>query len=137
VEKLDQQLRTIDTTLLSEGSGIALRQRKLLAVMSLSPRWSKLVTLLEDHTVPEVFYRNISVDNSGEVILSAEAPDFETAAKQWVAFKRGESWVQKVDIAGVAAGALEDDDEITGVSFGVSLEIDMKQLQEEISLEDF
>jgi len=131
--QLDEQLANIDTSLLDEGSGLAIRQRKLLGVMSQIPHWSKFISWLENNTDSDVYYRAITIDSNGEVGLEVQSPSYVAVARQWVVFQNSEDWIESVEIANVDT-IVGETGEMSGVNFNIKLQVKLESLREEISL---
>lgn len=84
--------------------------------------WTKFFGLLEKYTISEVYYSNFSMTGKDKLILSAVGKDYESVAKQLVAFQQATDFVKSVKID--AASAQFDPEELAylGVKFNISLE---------------
>jgi len=63
--------------------------------------WSKLFTLLETNTLPDVYYLNLTFDETGGVNLSLVARDYDTLAKQLAIWQKT-SVVTDINFKGAA-----------------------------------
>ncbi|MFA6255492.1 MAG: hypothetical protein WC675_05755 [Patescibacteria group bacterium] len=84
--------------------------------------WTKFFGLLEKYTISEVYYSNFSMTGKDKLILSAIGKDYESVAKQLVAFQQATDFIKSVKID--AASAQFDPEELAylGVKFNISLE---------------
>jgi len=63
--------------------------------------WTKFFTLLEHYTVPNVYYRDFSADDSGKIILPATAKTLSDVACQWLAFSNAKDFVKSANISDI------------------------------------
>lgn len=60
--------------------------------------WTPFLQKLEETTIPDVYYVDMTADRNGSIRLKAVAKSYTSAARQIRAFERATSFVQKVDI---------------------------------------
>lgn len=74
---------------------------RLAALKSLLQRqnsWDSFFNLLEKYTLDDVYYRQLSAEASGQLSLSAIAPDYQTVARQTAIFAGDESFVKNIKV---------------------------------------
>ncbi|MFA6028062.1 MAG: hypothetical protein WC752_04000 [Patescibacteria group bacterium] len=59
--------------------------------------WTNFFSLLEQYTLPDVYYTSLTGDVSGTFTLAATAPDFETVSQQIALFKQAD-FISKVSV---------------------------------------
>lgn len=64
------------------------------------PRWTSFLAFLEKYTLPEIYYRDLSADLSGEITLPAVAKNFSSMIKQLVVFQSADEYVEEVKFSG-------------------------------------
>ncbi len=78
------------------------------------PSFNGILKLIEDKTLPEVYYSNFLASYDGRtIVLEVKAKDFEDAAKQIVAFRSDTERVERVSASTLtanidAAGVIKD-----------------------------
>ena len=82
--------------------------------------WTNFLAELENHTLPEVYYKNLACDTAGKVNLSATTTDLQSLAKQYTIFQNAEEFVDSVEISAVTMGR---EGEVSGVTFNISLSV--------------
>lgn len=82
--------------------------------------WTKFFALLEKYTVKEVYYTNFSMAGTQKLVLSAVGKDYESVAKQLVAFQKAADFVASVDINSAAA-EVDKNGEYLRVVFNINL----------------
>lgn len=60
--------------------------------------WTVFFTLLEKYTLDDVYYRQLSASASGQMSLSAMAPDYQKAAEQTAVFSGAGDFVKEVKV---------------------------------------
>ncbi|MFA5076471.1 MAG: hypothetical protein WC480_03595 [Patescibacteria group bacterium] len=96
--------------------------------------WSGLFQFLEAQTVPEVYYKNLTVDGAGRVILSVVAKDYLAAAKQIAVFEEATDQISQVTFNTASMKTIvldspdnkkinEPEEEITEVLFNLELNL--------------
>ncbi len=83
--------------------------------------WTQFLAGLEKNTVQGVYYTSIAADASGGVVLAAHAPNYETVARQLVAFEEARDFSSAVRIA--SAVGEQEEGILKGVNFDIHLEI--------------
>lgn len=84
--------------------------------------WTKFFTLLEKHTVPDVYFSNVfAADINGTLTLDATGKDFSSVARQLLAFQEATDFVDTVVIN---SATRQTGTELT--SEGVKFSIDIK-----------
>lgn len=80
---------------------VAVLDQRLAGLKNLLDRhlfWSRLFVLLEQNTLNDVYYDNLSVDESGTVVLSAVAKNYLSLAQQIAVWQKQAS-VKEVDFS--------------------------------------
>ncbi len=98
-------------------------QSKLVAIKSLFDEhlyWSDVFKKLENTTLPEVSYINISIAPNMSISVSGVARDYTTLGRQLLAFTRAKELVSDAEISSATA-VLDSDSRISGVNFSMNL----------------
>ncbi|MCF7795476.1 hypothetical protein K9M42_00050 [Patescibacteria group bacterium] len=69
--------------------------------------WTKFFNLLEENTIPEVFYYNFTGDTSGQMTLNAITDSYLSVSKQMIAFKNAENFVDSISVNDASANKLK------------------------------
>lgn len=83
--------------------------------------WSQFLRLLEQYTLPNVYYSNLAGNVAGKITLTAKAPDLRTLSNQYLIFQNASDFVESVTIDSAVTGAKETGEET--VDFSISLTI--------------
>lgn len=83
--------------------------------------WTKFFSMLEKNTVQEVYYTNFSMSGQEKVVISAVGKDYNSVAKQLLAFKNATDFIQNVRIDSAAA-IVDKDGNYAGVNFNIYLD---------------
>jgi len=100
-------------------------QKKLAAVRQLlndHTYWTKFFSLLEKYTINEVSYVNFSMAGKDKLVISASGKDYQSVAKQLVAFKQAKEFIKNVKIDAASAEIDAQTGSYTGVNFNIDLE---------------
>lgn len=84
--------------------------------------WSQFFKLLETHTSREVFFSNFSMSGTNQLVISAQALDYDAVAEQIVALERATDFIQAVRVDAVAAEVDRASGLYQGVTFTLSLD---------------
>lgn len=69
--------------------------------------WSKVFTEIENHTLKTAYFSRFTGDAAGKkIVLSAQVPDFEQAAKQIVVFREAKKFTD-IDISDISINVEE------------------------------
>ena len=103
----------------------SLQQRlKLIGELLNSHRyWTELFTLLERNTIDDVYYTNFSMAGTEKVVLTAIGKDYQSVARQIVAFQQVPDVVTAVEVNSALA-KLADDGSYQYVNFTINLTLD-------------
>lgn len=132
--ELQQQITTLQNRLAefqAVQKDIVAFDHRLAAINQLLDRhllWSRLFTLLEQATLPEVSYRQVSFDATGRVTLSAVAKNYPAVAQQIAVWEAQSESVASVSFTGAhrAANQSADGEPLTladQVSFELVLQL--------------
>ncbi|MCF7906551.1 hypothetical protein K9L04_01300, partial [Patescibacteria group bacterium] len=69
--------------------------------------WTKFFNLLEENTIPEVFYYNFTGDTSGQMTLNAITDSYLSVSRQMIAFKNAENFVDSISVNNASANKLK------------------------------
>ncbi len=98
-------------------------QSKLVAIKALFDEhlyWSDVFKDLEDATLPEVSYINISISPNMSITLNGVASNYTTLGRQLLAFDRAKEFVSAAEISSASA-VLDSSGQISGVNFSMNL----------------
>ncbi|NCF74938.1 MAG: hypothetical protein GWO87_00400 [Xanthomonadaceae bacterium] len=102
-------------------------QKKLKAISYLLSKhisWNNFFDTLEKITLPDVYYKNISVDYNGNVFISAETNSFKKISEQLLVFQNNKDLIKsvKIDTAELNSEG-EDNNKMKIVKFNIVLKI--------------
>ena len=86
VEKLSGELDKAQDTL-NRLSNFTKQASLVSEVLKGQKKWSQLFSLLEEETIPEVYYTSVSVSSNNEVGLSLVAKSYHDLARQYIIFQ--------------------------------------------------
>jgi Tfp pilus assembly protein PilN len=69
--------------------------------------WTKFFNLLEENTIPEVFYYNFTGDTSGQITLNAITDSYLNVSRQMIAFKNATNFVDSISVNNASANKLK------------------------------
>jgi Tfp pilus assembly protein PilN len=69
--------------------------------------WTKFFNLLEENTIPEVFYYNFTGDTSGQMTLNAITDSYLNVSRQMIAFKNANNFVDSISVNNASANKLK------------------------------
>lgn len=69
--------------------------------------WTKFFNLLEENTIPEVFYYNFTGDTSGQMTLNAITDSYLNVSRQMIAFKNADNFVDSISVNNASANKLK------------------------------
>jgi hypothetical protein len=128
IEELETDIIALDRQIdryESEKSAALELQNRLAVIRELLDShvyWTKFFGLLEKYTIDEVYYINFSMAGSEKLIISAVGKDYESVAKQLIAFQQATDFVETVRINAAAAEIDPEEGTYTGVNFNIDLE---------------
>ncbi len=64
--------------------------------------WTKFFSLLETHTIPDIYYNDFSAGTSGTITLDVLAQDLISVARQIIVFTKATDFVKELDVSGIA-----------------------------------
>ncbi|MGC9048764.1 MAG: hypothetical protein ACP5IX_00880 [Patescibacteria group bacterium] len=76
--------------------------------------WTKFFKLLENYTIPDIYYGDFTGDTKGKIVLPTIGRDLIAAARQLIAFSNTPDFVKEVTITDLVGG-------IKGVTFNTNL----------------
>ncbi len=85
--------------------------------------WTKFFGLLEDYTIEDVYYSNFSMAGKEKLVIAAVGKDYNSVAKQLVAFQQASDFVKDVRIDAASAEINPETGTYNGVSFNINLEL--------------
>lgn len=137
---LAAQLAEIRSFAASRGRASRLNQR-VTAVSKLldqHPRWTNVFEIIEDYTLPAVYYENMSATTDGHLSLTAYAPNYAGVVDQLRVFENHPDIFTAVSIQNAESAAVNFDvtkedgtvetATVPKVTFGVELTIDPKRI---------
>ena len=98
-------------------------QQRLELIRDLLDRhqyWTKLFAVLEEHTINDVYYTNFSMAGTEKVVLTAVGKDYQSVARQLVAFQAATDVITDVEINSALAN-LDDLGNYQDVNFTINL----------------
>lgn len=84
--------------------------------------WKIFLKNLEEETIPEVTYNDMSVSTSGVLSISAVAKDYTSLARQMVVFQETD-WIESIDITSAHFQEVTTSGQ-GGVAFNIQIKID-------------
>jgi type II secretory pathway pseudopilin PulG len=121
IADLDQQIKGLE----ADKSAVLTLQNRLKLVRQLLDNhvyWTKFFALLEKYTISEVYYTNFSMTGREQLVISAKGRDYQSVAKQLMAFQQASDFVKNVRIDSAAAEIDSADGTYLGVNFNINLE---------------
>ncbi|MEK7648781.1 MAG: hypothetical protein AAB400_02565 [Patescibacteria group bacterium] len=98
-------------------------QSKLVAIKSLFDEhlyWSDVFKKIENATLPEVSYINISIAPNMSISVNGVARDYTTLGRQLMSFTRSKEFISGAEISNASA-VLDSEGKISGVNFSMNL----------------
>ncbi len=83
--------------------------------------WTNFFELLEKYTIEEIYYTSFSMSGHDRLVISAVGKDYQSAAKQLVAFQKANNFIKNVRIDAVSATILDDKGNYQ-INFNINLE---------------
>lgn len=124
----------------SRASAISRRVTAVTKLLDERPRWTNVFEIIEDYTLPTVYYSTIAATTEGSVTLTAFASDFEGVSDQLRVFERNADVftsvrIQRAEATAVSRDVTHDDGTVETiavpkVTFGIELTLDPKRLIE-------
>lgn len=109
----------------SEKSGALKIQDRVKIVRQLLDHhiyWTKFFETLQKHTLKDVYYVNFAMTGQDRLVISAVAKDYESIAKQLVAFEEANDFIKNVKIDALSANIDSEEGLYKGVNFNINLE---------------
>lgn len=75
------------------------------ALLSEHRYWTNIFALLEEYTLPNVYYTVVNADASGVVTLQASTSDYASVSHQIEVFKRADRFIQQVNVVTATGGS--------------------------------
>ena len=119
VNQLEGQIAAIQADTERAGS----LQQRLELIRDLLDRhqyWTKLFAVLEAYTIDDVYYTNFSMAGTEKVVLTAVGKDYQSVARQLVAFQEATDVITDVEINSALAN-LDDIGNYQDVNFTINL----------------
>ncbi len=85
--------------------------------------WGAFFTLLEQNTLPDVYYTSIAVDTAGTVSLNAVGKDNVTVARQYVLLKHATDFATDATISSLSPMADPTTGKISGYNFTIAIHV--------------
>lgn len=101
-------------------------QRDLLTMQQLLGAhryWTRVFDALQKVTIDEVYYTSFVSASDGSLELAAHGRDYESVARQLVAFQQATDVIASVSITGASVVISEGTEEVGEVVFGVSVRL--------------
>lgn len=130
---VNNKLEELTTEIAGLEKEVAVYENKKDAAVSLQKRltvirgildshlyWTNFFELLENNTIPEVYYTNFSMAGTERVVLSAVGRDYESVAKQLVVFQQATDFVVEARVDAASAN-LDEVGDYESVDFNISL----------------
>ncbi|OGY42858.1 MAG: hypothetical protein A2729_03010 [Candidatus Buchananbacteria bacterium RIFCSPHIGHO2_01_FULL_39_14] len=127
IQKLEAEITRLDTQIASrkieQDAALDLAKRLEMVKQMLDNHvyWTKFFEMLERYTIDEVYYTNFAMAGHDKLIIAAVAKDYQSVAKQLVAFKQAKDFIQDVRID-AAQAQIDASGFYQGVSFNINLE---------------
>jgi Tfp pilus assembly protein PilN len=121
ITALDNELKGLD----QQKTQALEAQKRLSVVRDLLDQhvyWSKFFGFLERHTINEVYYTNFSMNGRDRLVVSAVGKDYNSVAKQLVAFEEASEFIKNVRVDSASAVIEPETLAYTGVEFNIHLE---------------
>ncbi|NCC70076.1 hypothetical protein EOM09_00635 [bacterium] len=93
--------------------------------------WTKFFNLLEENTIPEVFYYNFTGDTSGQITLNAITDSYLNVSRQMIAFKNAENFVDSISVNNASANKLKIKKEETNSNNTIQEESEENKIETE------
>lgn len=132
--KIIRQIETLEVKIADLNEQISQAEKEKAAALELQEHlvlirqlldnhvyWTKFFGLLEKYTVKDVYYTNFSMAGREQLVISAVGKNYQSVAKQLVAFQQASDFVKSVKIDAASAKI----DELSGtyqVNFNINLE---------------
>jgi len=133
--KITRQIKGLEVEIVALNQQISKHEETRLAALELQERlgvihqlledhvyWTEFFDLLEGYTINEVYYTNFSMAGRDKLSISAIGKDYNSVAKQLVAFQDATDFVKSVRIDAASAEVSQEDGSYSGVSFNINLE---------------
>ncbi|MDD2807448.1 MAG: hypothetical protein PHW95_02945 [Patescibacteria group bacterium] len=133
--KIAQEIKNIEGQIKDYDSKIAAKENEKTSALDLQQRlilvkqlfdghvyWTRFFDLLEKYTSSEVYYTNFSMVGQDKLVISAVGMDYQSVARQLVAFENATDFVKSVRIDSASAKIDSADGKFAGVNFNINLE---------------
>lgn len=121
INSLDQQIAGQELEK-AEASDLQQRLNLVEELLSRHTYWTKFFGLLEKYTIDEVYYLNFSMAGKDKLVISAVGKDYNSLARQFIAFQQAKDFVKSVRIDSAAADIDAQKAVYKGVKFNINLE---------------
>jgi hypothetical protein len=108
VDQAEQEIEFLETktsSFLEERDELKKMEERAVLVEDILAKhiyWTKFFALLENYTIPDVYFSDFGADTSGIIHLDASGKNLLSIAKQIVAFNQAADFVKEVRVSGVA-----------------------------------
>ena len=121
-ERFEEKLSDIKEydDLLVEIEDYRIKIQKISELFNRHIYWTKFFKAIEDNTLPTIQYDVFNGSISGNLILTARAPDYKTVAKQWIYLEQANDFVEEVVVDKIS---LYSDDGDVGIVFSIILDL--------------
>lgn len=99
------------------------RIQKIKGLLNKHVYWTEFFAKVEASTLPEVKFSSFAGSVSGNITLSASAPDYYTVARQWIYLKGAKDFVEDVVIEGASASGSQSSGIDTKINFSLILDL--------------
>lgn len=99
------------------------RIQKINGLLNKHVYWTEFFARVEANTLPEVKFSSFAGSVSGNITLSASAPDYYTVARQWIHLKGAKDFVEDAIIEGASASGSQSSGIDTKINFSLILDL--------------
>ena len=127
-ESLRAEIKSLDAkiAIYEKDKAASLRlQEKFRLITSLLNKhvyWTQFFAKLEKYTVSDVYYTNFSMAGTQKLVLAAVGADYESVARQILAFQQADDFIADVEVASASA-EIDSDNNYIDVNFNINLTV--------------
>ena len=100
------------------------RINKIIGLFNKHIYWTQFFSKIEKSTLPEVKFNAFAGNITGNIVLSASAPDYYTVARQWLYLKnKSPELVKDIIIEGASASGSASAGADTRINFSITLDL--------------
>ena len=125
INTLGEQISLLDAQIIDYEKGeykLLETQEKLKHIRGLLDNhvyWTQFFEMMEKYTINEVYYTGYQMAGSDQLFISAVGLDYESVAKQYIAFQKAENLIKDISITSAQANIGE------GLYLGVNFDIQL------------